>query len=104
MRDQFPEEHHIIIAALPDMRAHFEDAARRSPDHSFVLASIADDLRQTEKLISLNGPKALHIEQARSNLIIAAEGSHYYPMVAHEFDAALDIALQHQRKLKGPGV
>lgn len=104
MRDKLPEDHDIFLSALTDMRLHFEEAARRSPDHSFVLDSIAHDLRQMERLVSGEGSTPRHVEQARSNLIIAAEGSHYYPMVAHEFDAALDIALHHQRKMKGPGV
>ena len=103
MRDKLPEDHDIFIAAISDMRLHFEDAAKRSPDHSFVLESVAYDLLQAERLISGNGLEPLHVERARVNLILAAEGSHYYPMVAHEFDAALDIALEHQRKLKGPG-
>lgn len=103
MRDKMPEEHHIFVAAISDMRAHFEEAARRSPDHSFILESIADDLRQAERLISNEGSEPRHVERARSNLIVAAEGSHYYPMIAHEFDGALEIALHHQRRLKGPG-
>jgi hypothetical protein len=103
MRDKLPEEHHIFIAALPDMRAHFEGAAQRSPDHSFVLDSIAEELRLAERLISNHGPEPRHVERARTNLIIAAEGSHYYPLVAHEFDGALEIALRHKRDFKGPG-
>ena len=103
MRDKLPEDHDIFIAAVTDMRLHFEDAAKRSPDHSFVLESVAYDLLQAERLFA-GSFDPLHVERARSNFIVAAEGSHYYPMVAHEFDAALDIALGHQRKLKGPGV
>ena len=103
MRDKLPEEHHIFIAALPDMRAHFEEAALRSPDHSFVLDSIADELRLAERLISNHGPEPRHVERARANLLTAAEGSYYYPLVAHEFDSALDIALHHKRRMKGPG-
>lgn len=103
MRDKLPEEHHIFVAAISDMRAHFEEASRRSPDHSFILDSIAEDLRQAERLISSQGPEPRHVERTRVNLIIAAEGSDYYPMIAHEFDGALEIALHHQRRLKGPG-
>jgi hypothetical protein len=103
MRDRLPEEHHIFAAALPDIRAHFEDAARRGGDHSFILNAIAEDLRQAERLIALSGMEPQHLHRARFNLLAAAEGVDYYPMIAHEFDAALDIALDHQRKLKGPG-
>lgn len=104
MRDKFPAEHHVISSAVPDMRAHFEEAARRSPDHSFVLDSLAEELRQAEKLIANEGPQPRHVERVRFNLLAAADGADYYPMIAHEFDAALDIALSHQRKLKGPAL
>ncbi len=104
MRDKLPEEHHVFAAALPDMRAHFEEASRRSPDHSFVLDHIADELRQAEHLVASNNAEPRHFERLRMNLITAAEGAHYYPLVAHEFDAALDIALSHQKKLKTPGL
>lgn len=104
MRDKLPTEHQIITAAMPEMRAHFEEAARRFPDHSFVLDSIAEELRLAEKLIASEGAQPRHVERLRFNLIAAAEASDYYPLVAHEFDAALDIALAHQKKLKGPGV
>ena len=104
MRDKFPAEHHVLGAALPDMRAHFEEASRRSPDHSFVLDSLAEELRQAEKLIADEGPQPRHVERVRFNLLAAADGVEYYPMIAHEFDAVLDIALSHRNKLKSPGL
>jgi hypothetical protein len=103
MRDRLPEEHQVFAAALPDIRAHFEAAAKRSPDHHFVLNSIAEDLRETERRIASSITGAGHLERSRNTLIHAAEGSNYYPMIAHEFEVALEIALYHQKKLKGPG-
>jgi hypothetical protein len=104
MRNRLPEEHHVFAAALPDIRAHFEDAAKRSPDHFFVLNTIAEDLRETERRIACSVISAVHLERSRATLIHAAEGSDYYPMIAHEFETALDIALHHQKRLKGPGL
>ncbi|TAL37306.1 MAG: hypothetical protein EPN97_05620 [Alphaproteobacteria bacterium] len=103
MRNRLPEEHHVFAAALPDIRAHFEDAAKRSPDHFFVLNTIAEDLKQAEERLAANGPDSRYLESIRVTLIHAAEGVHYYPMIAHEFETALDIALHHQRRIKGPG-
>lgn len=103
MRNRLPEEHHVFAAALPDIRAHFEDAAKRSPDHHFVLNTIAEDLRETERRIAASVAGKAHIERSRNTLIHAAEGSDYYPMIAHEFEVALEIVLHHQKKLKGPG-
>lgn len=103
MRNRLPEEHHVFAAALPDIRAHFEDAAKRSPDHFFILNCIAEDLRETERRIASSITGAARIELSRNTLIHAAEGSDYYPMIAHEFEVALEIALHHQKRLKGPG-
>jgi hypothetical protein len=99
MKDTIPEEHHFFISALPEMRAHFEEAAKRSPDHSFVLRSLAEEFAQAEMLIAAQPGHRIHVERARSTLLIAAGGSDYYPLVAHEFDEALAIWQRHH---KGP--
>lgn len=101
MKDRLPEEE-VFAAAIPDIRAHFENAAQRSPDYRFVLASIAEDLRQAEEEIFATGTQSRRVAMSRFNLIAAAEGSDYYPLIAHEFESALDICLAHQRRLKGP--
>jgi hypothetical protein len=104
MKDRLPEEAHIFAAAIPDMRAHFESAAARSPDYRFVLASIAEDLAQAEADIFATGTDSRRVAMSRFNLIAAAEGSDYYPLIAHEFESALEICLAHQRRMKGPSV
>lgn len=104
MKDIFPEEHCVIAAALPEMRAHFEHASRNAPDYAFMFDSLAHDMRQAEHAVAEKGVAASRhiIENARQSVIAIAEAPDYYGVIAGDLDAAAFIALSHRKKPEQP--
>ncbi len=104
MNDHLPNDPKVIISALPEMRQHFEDAAKRSPCHAPILNSIAHDMRQAEaKLATANDDEKDGIATAaRFNIVSAHQGLFYYPTLEGDFKTVLDIAKTHEKKSQSP--
>ena len=105
MRDRLPQEHDVFAAALPDLRAHFEQAAQNSADYTFIFGSIADDMRRAEQHVAENGVVASgqHIERARQTLISISEATDYH-VLGGDLEAAVNIAVAHSKRMAGPAV
>ena len=105
MKERLPQEHHIFAAALPDLRAHFEEAAQKTPSYAFVFHSIAYDLRRAEQSVAESGVAASKtpIETARGTLIAIAHEPDFGAL-GGDMEAALEIALTHQKKMHNPGL
>ncbi len=105
MRDRLIADHHAFASALPEMRAHFEDASKVSGQYSFVLDSIADDLRRAEQSVEAYGVVESErvINTARQTLIAIYEEPDF-GAIGREISTAADIAQRHHKNLKAPGV
>ncbi len=105
MRDRLPADHDAFASALPEMRAHFEGASKVSGQYSFVLDSIADDLRRAEVSVEAYGvaDSARVINTARQTLIAIYEEPDF-GAIGGEIAVAADIAQRHHKRLKTPGV
>lgn len=101
MKDHLPTEHHVIVSALPDMREHFERAAKGAPQYGFIFESVAEDVRLVERIVAERGVEAgrSQIEMLRQNMISIAESDDYATVVGGDFNAALAIALRHKDRL-----
>ena len=102
MKNQLTDDHQIFAAALTDMRAHFETAAKSPSDYSFLHRAIAEDLRSAEKHVELNGVEASasHINNARASIIAISEQPEFYGVIAGDIDAAAKIANGYAKKQK----
>lgn len=101
MKDHLPTDHHVIVSALPDMREHFEQAAKNAPQYGFIFESVAEDVRSVERVVAEKGLEASRsqIEILRQNIISIAESDDYATVAGGDFKAALDIALRHKDRL-----
>ncbi|HYD17553.1 MAG TPA: hypothetical protein VEF76_03645 [Patescibacteria group bacterium] len=102
MKNRLTDDHNAFAAALPDMRAHFESAAKAAPDYEFLYRTIADDLRTAEYSVASNGVEnsLQHIDNARRSIIAIAEQPEFYGVIAGDLHAAADIATSYAKKQK----
>lgn len=100
MRDRLPEHHEPILSGLPEVRAHFEAAAKRSPCHAPILDSIVRDLDIAERRLSTatEAQKPHIAEEAKANLAMAHMGLHYYPNLEGDFERAVMIFDSYAQK------
>lgn len=102
MKNRLTDDHDIFAAALSDMRAHFETAAKSPSDYSFLHRAIAEDLRAAENHVALNGVEASanHINNARQSMIAIAEQPEFYGVIAVDLDVAAQITNDYAKKQK----
>lgn len=102
IRNKLTEDHGIFAAALPDMRAHFETAAKSPSDYAFLHRAIAEDLRAAEVHVELNGVEASArvIDNARLSIIAIAEQPEFYGVIAGDIDHAAKITKAYAQKQK----
>lgn len=105
MRDLLPHDHHSFASALPEMREHFENAAKSGGDYSFIFRSIAEDLRNVEAQVLQNGVAGSRqaIDTARHSMILVYEEPDF-GAVGGELAAAAAIAQRHHNKRGNPGL
>lgn len=105
MRDLLPSDHHSFASALPEMREHFENAAKSGGHYSFIFRSIADDLRSVEEKVQQNGVNGSRqaIDIARQAMIMVYEEPDF-GAVGGELATAAAIAQRHHKKLGNPGL
>ena len=102
MKNQLTDDHDIFAAALPDMRAHFETAAKSTSDYAFLHRAIAEDLRAAETHVANNGVEASasHINNARASIIAISEQPEFYGVIAVDLDVAAKITNDYAKKQK----
>ncbi len=102
MKNRLTDDHDIFAAALPDMRAHFETAAKSPSDYAFLHRAIAEDLRSAENHVALNGvgASASHINNARQSIIAISEQPEFYGVIAVDLDVAAKITNAYAQKQK----
>jgi len=101
MDHRYPDCHETFIAALPALRAHFEDAAKVTPCHAPILDSFAHDLRSAERNLEAANDDAQReriAKSARFNLVSAHQGLDYYPLMENAFEQAVVILNDHHKK------
>jgi hypothetical protein len=97
MKSFFPDDESIFEAALPDIRAHFENAVNSRRERCTILSAILDDLKGAESDVS-------RIPATRAQFVSMTGALQDFPVLAAEVEAAAHICRTHEQKRKGPGV
>lgn len=97
MKNFFPEDDRVFAAALPEIRAHFENAVGSRRENCTILGAILDDLRGAEN-------DNTRIAATRAQFVSMTGALQDFPVLAAEVEAAAHICRTHEKKMKGPGV
>jgi hypothetical protein len=96
MKSHFPDDDNIFAAALPDIRAHFENAVRSGREECTILGAILADLKGAETDVT-------RIPATRAQFVVMTGALQDFPVLEAEVEAAAAICRTHEKKMKGPG-